>query len=162
MLCDLCALAWSVFPTVLIHIGWGTTPPPYLKQCHGHISSTACIAWDAFICWQNGRFPLVPGRPSCLVQACGKTASMCLLCPCPCKRPSCTSRESQQPLGWCGFLNFLPSSLLQQHWCSHCGVPPEALPSRAARACHPLCQIWRLSFLWTATLKRWGRGQWSF
>lgn len=53
-------------------------------------------------------------------------------------------------------------SLLQQHRCSHCGVPPEALPSRAARACHPLCQIRRLSFLWTATLKRWGRGQWSF
>lgn len=54
--------------TFLIHTGWATTAPLYLKQYHGHIPSTAHIAWGAFISWQNGRFPLFPGRPSCLVQ----------------------------------------------------------------------------------------------
>lgn len=58
-------LAWTILHTFLIHIVWGTTAPPYLKQYHGHSPSTACIAWDAFIPWQNGRFPLFPGRSFC-------------------------------------------------------------------------------------------------
>lgn len=163
VLSDHCALAWTIFLTFLIHICWGTTAPPYLKQYHGHIPSTAYIAWDAFISWQNGKFSLFPGRPSCLVQTSGRTASFHVSTSFLSLRGTLMHpRERHQALGYCGFLNFLPSSLLQQHRCSHCGIPPEALPSRAARACHPLCQIRRLSFLWTATLKRWGRGQWSF
>ena len=72
---DHCALGWTVLLTFLTHISWGTTAPPYLKQYHGHIPSTARIAWDAFMSWQNGRFPFFPGRPSCLVKTCGRTAS---------------------------------------------------------------------------------------